>query len=94
MTKQQAIELVDNNISSIFTKEDVRELLSRIQEKSIDLEHMREVIEFTLQQGEEQFVDYDDITFEVYGTELSADNVKIKVSDIMEELDQQLFRKP
>jgi Zn-dependent M32 family carboxypeptidase len=103
MTKMkltEAKELLNNNISSIYTKQDVLSLLDRLDTGS-SIENITEIFnkirsEFSsdLTRVIERIVDKDDIKLELYGNEIIIDDVEIDtdviegvLSDVLESLE-------
>jgi Zn-dependent M32 family carboxypeptidase len=103
MTKMkltEAKELLNNNISSIYTKQDVLSLLDRLDTGS-SIENITELFnkirsEFSsdLTRVIERIVDKDDIKLELYGNEIIIDDVEIDtdviegvLSDVLESLE-------
>ena len=85
----EAKELLNNNISSIYTKQDVLGLLDRLDMES-DTEHITEIfkkikMEFSsdLTHVLERIVDKDNITLELNGNEIYVDDVEIN-TDVIE----------
>jgi len=95
----EAKELLNNNISSIYTKQDVLDLLDRLDTGS-SIENITEICnkirsEFSsdLTYVLEQIVDKGDITLELNGNEIYVDNLEINtdvienvLSDVLENL--------
>ena len=96
----EAKELLNNNISSIYTKQDVLDLLDRLDMGS-NIEHITEIFkkikeEFSndLTHVLERIVDKDDITLELNGNEIYVDDIEINtsviedvLSDVLESLE-------
>ena len=96
----EAKELLNNNISSIYTKQDVLDLLDRLDMGS-DIENITEIFkkikeEFSndLTHVLERIVDKDDITLELNGNEIYVDDIEINtsviedvLSDVLESLE-------
>jgi len=92
MTKMkltEAKELLNNNISSIYTKQDVLSLLDRLDTGS-SIENITELFnkirsEFSsdLTRVIERIVDKDDIKLELYGNEIIIDDVEIDTDVII-----------
>ena len=96
----EAKELLNNNISSIYTKQDVLSLLDRLDTES-SIEHITEIfkkikMEFSsdLTHVLERIVDKDDITLELNGNEIYVDDIEINtsviedvLSDVLESLE-------
>jgi Zn-dependent M32 family carboxypeptidase len=96
----EAKELLNNNISSIYTKQDVLSLLDRLDTGS-SIENITEIFnkirsEFSsdLTRVIERIVDKDDIKLELYGNEIIIDDVEIDtdviegvLSDVLESLE-------
>jgi flagellar biosynthesis component FlhA len=85
----EAKELLNNNISSIYTKQDVLDLLDRLDMES-DTEHITELFkkikaEFSsdLTHVLERIVDKDNITLELNGNEIYVDDIEIN-TDVIE----------
>jgi hypothetical protein len=85
----EAKELLNNNISSIYTKQDVLGLLDRLDLGS-DTEHITELFkkikaEFSsdLTHVLERIVDKDNITLELNGNEIYVDDIEIN-TDVIE----------
>jgi len=85
----EAKELLNNNISSIYTKQDVLGLLDRLDMES-DTEHIKELfnnikMEFSndLTHVIEQIVDKDNIRLELCGNEIIIDDVEIDTDVIV-----------
>ena len=91
----EAKELLNNNISSIYTKQDVLNLLDRLDMGS-DIDNITELFkkikeEFSndLTHVLERIVDKDDITLELNGNEIYVDDIEINTSvieDVLEEV--------
>lgn len=100
MKLTEAKELLNNNISSIYTKQDVLSLLDRLDTGS-SIENITEIFnkirsEFSsdLTRVIERIVDKDDIKLELYGNEIIIDDVEIDtdviegvLSDVLESLE-------
>ena len=100
MKLTEAKELLNNNISSIYTKQDVLSLLDRLDTGS-SIENITELFnkirsEFSsdLTRVIERIVDKDDIKLELYGNEIIIDDVEIDtdviegvLSDVLESLE-------
>ena len=96
----EAKELLNNNISSIYTKQDVLNLLDRLDMGS-DIDNITEIfkkikMEFSsdLTHVLERIVDKDDITLELNGNEIYVDDIEINtsviedvLSDVLESLE-------
>ena len=96
----EAKELLNNNISSIYTKQDVLNLLDRLDMGS-DIDNITELFkkikeEFSndLTHVLERIVDKDDITLELNGNEIYVDDIEINtsviedvLSDVLESLE-------
>ena len=96
----EAKELLNNNISSIYTKQDVLNLLERLDMGS-DIYNITEIFkkikeEFSndLTHVLERIVDKDDITLELNGNEIYVDDIEINtsviedvLSDVLESLE-------
>ena len=96
----EAKELLNNNISSIYTKQDVLDLLERLDTES-SIEYITEIfkkikMEFSsdLTHVLERIVDKDDITLELNGNEIYVDDIEINtsviedvLSDVLESLE-------
>ena len=96
----EAKELLNNNISSIYTKQDVLDLLERLDMGS-DIYNITEIFkkikeEFSsdLTHVLERIVDKDDITLELNGNEIYVDDIEINtsviedvLSDVLESLE-------
>jgi hypothetical protein len=85
----EAKELLNNNISSIYTKQDVLDLLDRIDMES-NTEHIKELfnnikMEFShdLIRVIDRIVDKDDIRLELSGNEILIDDVEIDTDVIV-----------
>jgi Zn-dependent M32 family carboxypeptidase len=92
----EAKELLNNNISSIYSKQDVLDLLDRLDMGS-NTEHITEIFnkiktEFAhgLRCIEENIVDTDNIRLELYGKEIIIDNVDIEFENIESVLEEVL----
>ena len=91
----EAKELLNNNISSIYTKQDVLDLLDRLDMGS-NIDNITEIFkkikeEFSndLTHVLERIVDKDDITLELNGNEIYVDDIEINTSvieDVLEEV--------
>lgn len=96
----EAKELLNNNISSIYTKQDVLDLLDRLDMGS-NIDNITEIfkkikMEFSsdLTHVLERIVDKDDITLELNGNEIYVDDIEINtsviedvLSDVLESLE-------
>ena len=96
----EAKELLNNNISSIYTKQDVLDLLDRLDMGS-NIDNITEIFkkikeEFSndLTHVLERIVDKDDITLELNGNEIYVDDIEINtsviedvLSDVLESLE-------
>ena len=96
----EAKELLNNNISSIYTKQDVLDLLDRLDMGS-NIDNITEIFkkikeEFSndLTHVLERIVDKDDITLELNGNEIYIDDIEINtsviedvLSDVLESLE-------
>ena len=96
----EAKELLNNNISSIYTKQDVLDLLDRLDMES-DTEHIREIFEkiklafsSDLTHVLERIVDKDDIRLELNGNEIYVEDIEINtdviesvLSDVLDDLE-------
>ena len=89
MKLTEAKELLNNNISSIYTKQDVLSLLDRLDTGS-SIENITELFnkirsEFSsdLTRVIERIVDKDDIKLELYGNEIIIDDVEIDTDVII-----------
>jgi len=85
----EAKELLNNNISSIYTKQDVLDLLDKLDMES-NTEHIKELfnnikMEFSndLTHVIEQIVDKDNIRLELCGNEILIDDVEIDTDVIV-----------
>jgi len=85
----EAKELLNNNISSIYTKQDVLDLLDKLDMES-NTEHITEIFkkikaEFSsdLTHVLERIVDKDNITLELNGNEIYVDDIEIN-TDVIE----------
>jgi hypothetical protein len=85
----EAKELLNNNISSIYTKQDVLSLLDRLDMES-DTEHITELFkkikaEFSsdLTHVLERIVDKDDVRLELNGNEIYIEDIEIN-TDVIE----------
>ena len=68
MNKEQAIEQVDECISSIFSKEDVKQIINKIDSSTPDLEKVFKVLEDAFDNSSDQLeVDVEDITWCIDG---------------------------
>ena len=97
----EAKELLNNNISSIYTKQDVLSLLDRLDMGS-DIDNITEIfkkikMEFSsdLTHVLERIVDKDNITLELNGNEIYVDDFEINtdviedvLSDVLDSLEQ------
>ena len=97
----EAKELLNNNISSIYTKQDVLDLLDRLDMGS-NIDNITEIFkkikeEFSndLTHVLERIVDKDDITLELNGNEIYVDDIEINtsviedvLSDVLESLEE------
>jgi flagellar biosynthesis component FlhA len=85
----EAKELLNNNISSIYTKQDVLDLLDKLDMES-DTEHITEIFkkikaEFSsdLTHVLERIVDKDDVRLELNGNEIYIEDIEIN-TDVIE----------
>jgi hypothetical protein len=93
---QEAKELLNNNISSIYTKQDVLNLLDRLDMGTADMDTVKEIlhkvkVDFAhgLQCVIEQIVDKDNIKLELCGNEILIEDVEVDVEvieGVLEEL--------
>jgi len=89
-------ELLNNGISSIYTKEDVLSLLEKIDMES-DTEHIKEIFDKVktnfahgLRCAEEGIIDKDDIELELNGNEISVYRVDVDLEHIESVLEEVL----
>jgi hypothetical protein len=92
----EAKELLNNNISSIYTKQDVLGLLDRLDMES-DTEHIKEVFDKVkvnfahgLRCAEEGIVNKDNIELELNGNEISVYRVDVDLEHIESVLEEVL----
>ena len=92
---EQAIALVKNSASSIFTKSDVIELLDRIDDTPnvSELRRIRDQIEDVLKYVGNDFIDTHDLKYEINGDIVNVKNFTLNLKGIMEELDDSVFDK-
>ena len=89
-------ELLNNNISSIYTKEDVLGLLEKIDMES-NMESIKEIFDKVktnfahgLRCAEEGIIDKDDIELELNGNEISVYRVDVDLEHIENVLEEVL----
>jgi hypothetical protein len=89
---EEAIAKVNDNFSSVFTKDDVISLLSGIKPESKltpELsEQIQNKIECLLDRNSEELIDTDQISFEInYSNTIEARDIYLNVQDIMSHID-------
>jgi hypothetical protein len=80
ITKNEALELVTDSASSIFTKDDVLELLNRIDADKMDVDNndLKDFIsEYLTDNLDSSCVDDDSAEFELDGDRISLVNVEL-----------------
>jgi hypothetical protein len=92
----EAKEMVKTSISSLFTKQDVIELLEKLDTGSTDMDTVKEILHkvkvdfgHELQCVIEQIVDKDNIKLELCGNEILIEDVEVDVEvieGVLEEL--------
>jgi hypothetical protein len=97
MTIQQAVEKVNDSASSIFTKEDVINILKNIKEEdkkeTPDLENMlidlrEKIIKSVKRLDSDEIVDFDSIELSLnYSREIVIDSVSLDYSIITDEIE-------
>lgn len=94
MKKVNVLESVQNSVSSIFSKEDVINLISSIEEGSsrkVTTEDIQRAIDQTIswiENNEREVLDLDSAEFEIsYSNQLECTNVPINVDEIREALE-------
>jgi hypothetical protein len=92
----EAKELLNNNISSIYTKQDVLDLLEKIDMES-NMESIKEIFDKVktnfahgLRCAEEGIIDKDDIELELNGNEISVYRVDVDLEHIESVLEEVL----
>lgn len=84
MNKQQAIEQVSNNISSIFTKQDVLDLLNKIEDGGYTISYILDKVESAFDyMSSSDIVDTDSACFSLDGDRIVLDGIEVYVKDIM-----------
>jgi predicted enzyme related to lactoylglutathione lyase len=85
MNKQQAIDQVASNISSIFTKQDVLDLLNKIEDGGYTISHILEKVESAFDyMSWSDVVDTDSATFGVVdGDRIILEHIEVYVKDVM-----------
>ena len=89
MNKQQAIEMVNNNLSSIFTKQDVIDLLNKI-EGDTSVESIIEKVEGVFDMLGSDFVDLDSAEYELNGNTIELISVDADINKILYRIKQSL----
>ena len=94
MKKVNVLESVQNSVSSIFSKEDVINLINSIEETSsrkITTEDIERAIDRTIswfENNERDVVDLDSVEFEIsYNNQLSVCGVPLEIDNIREALE-------
>jgi hypothetical protein len=86
ISKSEALELVTDSISSIFTKHDVLELINRIDAESNDVSNLSELKEFLADYLSDALgsdsVDLDSAEFELDGNTITLTNVEVDTYSI------------
>ena len=90
MNKQQAIEMVNNNLSSIFTKQDVIDLLNKI-EGDTSVESVIEKVVGVFDRLGSDIVDLDSAELELYGNEVHVNSVDVDVDKVVKHIRQALL---
>jgi len=91
MTKQEAINTINASFPSIWSKDDVLQLINKIDEGTADfdkgklLEKMREVVENAINNlSNDEIVDISSCEFEIRnGNEIEIDSIGINTDDIV-----------
>jgi hypothetical protein len=84
---EQTITNVNECMSSVFTKQDVLQLLANLEAKNIDVKKLAEVIEDhimnTIQNvSSDEIVDYESAEFELSGNEIRLNDIMLNESGI------------
>ena len=92
-SKENVISSVQNSVSSIFSKEDVINLINSIQEEGRkisvnDIQRAIDNVVCSLENNEDEIVDRDSIEFSVnYDNRIEVDNLRINFDYIREALE-------
>jgi len=89
---EEAIAKVNDNFSSVFTKEDVLSLLSGIKPESKLTPELSEQIQSRIEQcldnNSDKLVDTDQISFEIsYNNTIEANDIYLDVREVMDHID-------
>tara|TARA_R110000751_G_scaffold271119_1_gene370883 strand:+ start:1274 stop:1606 length:333 start_codon:yes stop_codon:yes gene_type:complete len=78
MNKEQAIKQVDECISSIFSKEDVKQIINKVDSSAPDLERFFKVLEEAFHNSSDQLeVNVEDVSWCIEG-----DHHNVEVNDV------------
>ena len=92
-TKQNVIDQVQNSVSSIFSKEDVLNLINSIEERSRvittrDIERAIDNVVSNFEMNNQDVVDTDNVEFNIsYTNQIEVDNVGLNLDYIREALE-------
>ena len=91
-TKQNVIDQVQNSVSSIFSKEDVINLINSIQVgraiTTVDIERAIDNVVSDFEMNNQDVVDTDNVEFNIsYNNQIEVDNVGLNLDYIREALE-------
>lgn len=93
MKKVNVLEVVQNSVSSIFSKEDVIALINSIEESNFDvklisrkLQDLQNTISYEFQNlGSDEVVDYDSVEFSIgYQNRIEVEDMNINIERLTE----------
>lgn len=88
MTKQQTIELLNSQMPSFYSREQVIDMITKIEDARIDLKKLRdsvvELIESNILSLDSGIVDYRSAEFSLSGNEILLDDVDLDTTVIRE----------
>lgn len=97
MTKQEVIEQVKSSQSSIISKDDLLEMLAKVEGKSQRdsyIEILTDEIGYAVSSNDESFdIDEDDIKFRIYGRQIDFDirGIEVKTDDFLDSVKDYLL---
>ncbi len=91
-----AINLVENNVSSIFTKQDVLDLLKRVSAggntKTIDEDVLDDIAERVAYSLDTDILELDSAEFELVGNEITLSHIDLDCSYIKDVVYETMYR--